>query len=176
MRSSRSCFGFPPSIPRTCAAGPSRCSERRGRREAAGDRRDRLPDVTADDGRYRRYRAPVSPPGRDGPRVVCGGGASLAAIVKRATGWGLSGIEFGSAIPGTAGGAVRMNAGAYGGEVRDILEEAVVVGPAGDRRGGPDALWMTYRRSNVAAGEVVAEAVLRPTPADPARIRTTVSD
>ncbi|HYX87574.1 MAG TPA: UDP-N-acetylmuramate dehydrogenase [Gaiellales bacterium] len=113
---------------------------------------------------------------RDGPRVVCGGGASLAAIVKRATGWGLSGIEFGSAIPGTAGGAVRMNAGAYGGEVRDILEEAVVVGPAGDRRGGPDALGMTYRRSNVAAGEVVAEAVLRLTPADPARIRTTVSD
>ena len=113
---------------------------------------------------------------RDGPRVVCGGGASLAAIVKRATGWGLSGIEFGSAIPGTAGGAVRMNAGAYGGEVRDILEEALVVGPAGDRRGGPDALGMTYRRSNVAAGEVVAEAVLRLTPADPARIRTTVSD
>ena len=113
---------------------------------------------------------------RDGSRVVCGGGASLAAIVKRATGWGLSGIEFGSAIPGTAGGAVRMNAGAYGGEVRDILEEAVVVGPAGDRRGGPDALGMTYRRSNVAAGEVVAEAVLRLTPADPARIRTTVSD
>ena len=65
---------------------------------------------------------------RDGDRIVCGGGATLAAIVKRATGWGLSGIEFGCAIPGTAGGAVRMNAGAYGGELRDVLETAVVVG------------------------------------------------
>ncbi len=74
---------------------------------------------------------------RDGDRIVCGGGATLAAIVKRATGWGLSGIEFGCAIPGTAGGAVRMNAGAYGGEVRDVLETAVVVGASGERRGGP---------------------------------------
>ena len=56
---------------------------------------------------------------RDGDHIICGGGASLAAIVKHATGWGLSGIGFGCAIPGTAGGAVRMNAGAYGGEIRD---------------------------------------------------------
>jgi UDP-N-acetylenolpyruvoylglucosamine reductase len=90
---------------------------------------------------------------RDGERIVCGGGASLAAIVKRATGWGLSGIEFGCAIPGTAGGAVRMNAGAYGGE-----------------------LGMRYRRSAVAPGEVVAEVVLALRPDDPERIRQTVSE
>jgi UDP-N-acetylmuramate dehydrogenase len=113
---------------------------------------------------------------RDGDRVVCGGGATLAAIVKRATGWGLSGIEFGCAIPGTAGGAVRMNAGAYGGEVRDVLETAVVVGAGGERRGGPAALDMSYRHSNVAAGEVVAEAALRLRPDDPERIRATVAD
>jgi UDP-N-acetylmuramate dehydrogenase len=113
---------------------------------------------------------------RDDDRIVCGGGATLAAIVKRATGWGLSGIEFGCAIPGTAGGAVRMNAGAYGGEVRDVLEVALVVGAAGERRGGPGELEMTYRHSNVAAGEVVAEAILRLRPDDPDRIRATVAD
>ena len=111
---------------------------------------------------------------RDGERIVCGGGASLAAIVKRATGWGLAGIEFGCAIPGTAGGAVRMNAGAYGGEMRDVLEEALVIGAGGGRRGGPDELGMRYRRSAVAPGEVVAEVVLALRPDDPERIRQTV--
>ena len=57
----------------------------------------------------------------DGAAVRCGGGASLAAVVRRATEAGLSGIEFGCAIPGTVGGAVRMNAGAYGSEMRDVL-------------------------------------------------------
>lgn len=113
---------------------------------------------------------------RAGDRIVCGGGATLAAVVKRATGWGLSGIEFGCAIPGTAGGAVRMNAGAYGGEVRDVLEGALVVGAAGERRGGPGELEMSYRHSNVGGGEVVAEAVLRLRPDDPDRIRATVAD
>ena len=113
---------------------------------------------------------------REGDRVVCGGGATLAAIVKRATGWGLSGIEFGCAIPGTAGGAVRMNAGAYGGELRDVLEAAVVVGAGSERRGGPADLEMSYRHSNVGPGEVVAEAVLRLRPDDPERIRATVAD
>ena len=113
---------------------------------------------------------------RDGDRVVCGGGASLAAIVKRATGWGLSGMEFGCAIPGTAGGAVRMNAGAYGGELRDVLDRAVVVGAEGERAGGPEELGMRYRHSNVGAREVVAEAALRLRPDDPERIRATVAD
>ena len=113
---------------------------------------------------------------REGDRIVCGGGASLAAIVKRATGWGLSGIEFGCAIPGTAGGAVRMNAGAYGGEIRDVLAEALVIGADGSRRGGPDELGMRYRRSEVRPGEVVAEVVLDLRPDDPERIRRTVAD
>jgi UDP-N-acetylenolpyruvoylglucosamine reductase len=112
---------------------------------------------------------------RDGERIVCGGGASLAAVVKRATGWGLSGIEFGCAIPGTAGGAVRMNAGAYGGEIRDVLDEALVVGAKETRRGGAEALEMTYRRSNVGRGEVVAEVALRLRPGDPEAIRATVA-
>jgi UDP-N-acetylmuramate dehydrogenase len=113
---------------------------------------------------------------RDGDRIVCGGGASLAAIVKRATGWGLSGIEFGCAIPGTAGGAVRMNAGAYGGEMRDVLADALVIGPDGRRRGRPDDLGMRYRRSTVEPGEVVAEAVLALHPGEVETIRQTVAD
>ena len=53
----------------------------------------------------------------DGRRVLCGGGARLPAIAARAARAGLSGIEFGVNIPGTLGGAVRMNANAYGGEL-----------------------------------------------------------
>jgi UDP-N-acetylmuramate dehydrogenase len=110
----------------------------------------------------------------DGEHALCGGGASLAAVVRRATDSGLSGIEFGCAIPGTVGGAVRMNAGAYGGELRDVLIEALVVSADGVRRHGPDELEMTYRHSNVAPGEVVAVALLGLSPAPIERVRATV--
>jgi UDP-N-acetylenolpyruvoylglucosamine reductase len=110
----------------------------------------------------------------DGEHAICGGGASLAAVVRRATDSGLSGIEFGCAIPGTVGGAVRMNAGAYGGELRDVLIEALVVSADGVRRHGPDELEMTYRHSNVAPGEVVAVAMLQLEPAPMERVRATV--
>ena len=113
---------------------------------------------------------------RDGDGVRCGGGASLAAVVKLASGWGLSGVEFGCAIPGTVGGAVRMNAGAYGGEMRDVLAEALVVRAGGERRGGPEQLEMRYRGSNVDVLEVVATARLALSPDDPDTIRATVRD
>ena len=93
-----------------------------------------------------------------GNAITCGGGASLAAVVRRATEAALTGIEFGCAIPGTAGGAVRMNAGAYGSEIRDVLVSADVVSAGGTRRGGPDELEMRYRHSNVRGSEVVAQA------------------
>jgi UDP-N-acetylenolpyruvoylglucosamine reductase len=110
----------------------------------------------------------------DGEHAICGGGASLAALVRRATDSGLSGIEFGCAIPGTLGGAVRMNAGAYGGELRDVLIEALVVSADQIRRQGPDELEMRYRHSNVGPGEVVAVALLGLTPAPMERVRATV--
>ena len=94
----------------------------------------------------------------DGTSVHCGGGASLAAVVRRATEAALTGIEFGCAIPGTAGGAVRMNAGAYGREIRDVLQSAEVVSAMGTRSGGPQELELSYRHSNVRRSEVVAEA------------------
>jgi UDP-N-acetylmuramate dehydrogenase len=113
---------------------------------------------------------------REGDGVRCGGGASLAAVVKLASGWGLSGVEFGCAIPGTVGGAVRMNAGAYGGEMRDVLADALVVRAGGERRGGPEQLEMRYRGSNVDVLEVVATARLALSPDDPDTIRATVRD
>ena len=82
--------------------------------------------------------------------MVCGGGASLAAVVRKASDAALSGIEFGCAIPGTVGGAVRMNAGAYGHELRDCLVQAVVVSAVGVRRVSPQELDLRYRGSNVA--------------------------
>jgi UDP-N-acetylmuramate dehydrogenase len=96
----------------------------------------------------------------EGTSVRCGGGASLAAVVRRATEAALTGIEFGCAIPGTVGGAVRMNAGAYDSEIRDVLASAEVVSATGTRTGGPVELGLSYRNSNVRASEVVAEAVL----------------
>ncbi len=112
---------------------------------------------------------------RHGELLRCGGGAPLAVVVGRASQWGLSGIEFGCAIPGTVGGGVRMNAGAYGGEIRDVLVEALVLSPGAQRQGGPEELEMTYRHSNVGPQEVVAGATLRLTPADPAAIKATVA-
>jgi len=108
------------------------------------------------------------------PLVRCGGGASLAAIVRLTRDAGLSGVEFGCAIPGTVGGAVRMNAGAYGREMREPLVEAVVVSARGTRSGGPDELGLRYRGSDIGRDEVVARAVLRLTPADPADIKATI--
>jgi UDP-N-acetylmuramate dehydrogenase len=110
----------------------------------------------------------------DGTRIVCGAGARLPAVAARAAREGLSGIEFGVNIPGTVGGAVRMNAGAYGREMREALVAAVVVSAAGTRSGGPDELGLRYRGSDIASGEVVARAVLRLTPADPLDIRATI--
>ena len=63
----------------------------------------------------------------EGDVLVAGGGATNAVCLHRARAAGLGGFEFASAIPGTAGGGVRMNAGAYGREWRDVLIDAVVV-------------------------------------------------
>ncbi|MDQ6915390.1 MAG: UDP-N-acetylmuramate dehydrogenase [Actinomycetota bacterium] len=92
----------------------------------------------------------------DGTRIRCGGGARLPAVAARAAQAGLAGIEFGVNIPGTVGGAVRMNANAYGGELARALEWVDVVGAAGTERRSPQELGFGYRRSNVGPGEVVA--------------------
>lgn len=105
-----------------------------------------------------------------GDEMWCGGGASLPRAVQRAAAHGLTGLEFGASIPGTAGGAVAMNAGAHGGELAGVLRWAVVCSPGGRRAIGADGLGLGYRRSALRPGEVVSMAGFRLRRGDPARI------
>jgi UDP-N-acetylenolpyruvoylglucosamine reductase len=108
---------------------------------------------------------------RDGERVVCGGGARLPSAAARSAGWGLSGLEFGVNIPGTAGGAVRMNANAYGGQLGEVLEWVEVCTAGGRDRRLPEQLDFSYRSSNLGDGEVVSRASFRLRPDEPAAIK-----
>ena len=94
----------------------------------------------------------------EGDRLVCGGGARLPQAAARAATLGLTGLEFGVSIPGTVGGAVRMNANAYGGELGRVLEWVDVCAPTGTYRRAPGELGFEYRRSNIGPREVVARA------------------
>jgi UDP-N-acetylenolpyruvoylglucosamine reductase len=107
----------------------------------------------------------------DGDTLVMGGGAANAVGLHRARAAGLGGFEFASAIPGTAGGGVRMNAGAYGVEWRDVLIDAVVVDAAGARTLGAEALALSYRHSNLVRGQVVARARFRLEPGSPEDVK-----
>ena len=97
----------------------------------------------------------------DGERLVAGGGAANAVCLHRARAAGLGGFEFACAIPGTVGGGVWMNAGAYGSDWAAILERVLVV--SGDRAAwlSPDELGLSYRRSGLRHGQVVARAEFR---------------
>jgi UDP-N-acetylmuramate dehydrogenase len=91
-----------------------------------------------------------------GTDLWCGGGASLPRAVQRAAAAGLEGLEWGASIPGTAGGAVAMNAGAHSGELAHALRWAVVCSAEGRRRLEPADLALGYRRSAIGPGDVVA--------------------
>jgi len=110
-----------------------------------------------------------------GRRLVCGGAARLPAVAARAARAGLSGIEFGVNIPGTVGGAVQMNANAYGGELGRVLEWVHVVTAAGTQRRAPGELGLAYRSSNLKPGEVVTRASFLLAPADPAAVAATLA-
>jgi len=112
----------------------------------------------------------------DGQRVLCGGGARLPAVAARAARAGLSGIEFGVNIPGTVGGAVRMNANAYGGELESALEWVQIATVTGTERREPHELSLGYRRSSLVDGEVVAYASLLLTRADVAAVKATLEE
>jgi UDP-N-acetylenolpyruvoylglucosamine reductase len=112
---------------------------------------------------------------REGERLLCGGGARLPSAAAKAAGWGLSGLEFGINIPGTAGGAVKMNANAYGGQLAQVLEWVDVCTAAGSDRRPPDALGFAYRSSNLGPGEVVAHTSFRLSPADPEEVKATLA-
>ncbi|HEX7083160.1 MAG TPA: UDP-N-acetylmuramate dehydrogenase [Gaiellaceae bacterium] len=112
----------------------------------------------------------------EGEEIVAGGGATNAVCLHRARAAGLGGFEFASAIPGTAGGGVRMNAGAYGREFRDVLAEAVVADASGARAVALADLDLSYRHSGLAPGEVVASVRFRLAPRDPAEIKAEVAE
>ena len=112
----------------------------------------------------------------DGTQIRCGGGARLPTVSARAAQAGLTGIEFGVSIPGTVGGAVRMNANAYGGELARVLEWVDVVGPSGTERRTPDQLGFAYRRSSLAPGEVVARASFALAEAVSDEVKATLAD
>jgi UDP-N-acetylenolpyruvoylglucosamine reductase len=107
--------------------------------------------------------------------LVAGGGAANAVCLHRARAAGLGGIEFACAIPGTAGGGVRMNAGAYGSDWRTILARALVVDADGSRWWSADELELSYRHSAVGAGQVVARVEFRLIPRPPAEIKATIA-
>jgi UDP-N-acetylmuramate dehydrogenase len=113
---------------------------------------------------------------REGRRLVCGGGARLPAVAARAARAGLSGIEFGVNIPGTVGGAVRMNANAYGGELARVLEWVEIVSAAGSERREPEQLGFAYRRSGLTAAEIVTRASFALATADSATVTATLAD
>ena len=107
----------------------------------------------------------------DETTLRCGGGASGILVSSTARDAGIAGLEFLRGIPGTVGGFVRMNGGAYGREVGDILHSARLVLRSGEVVEWPlEKLGYTYRHSEVPAGAVVIEAVFRGTPGDPEAI------
>jgi UDP-N-acetylmuramate dehydrogenase len=100
-----------------------------------------------------------------------GGAAMGISVASAARDAGIAGLEFLRGIPGTVGGAVRMNAGAYGRDTSDILVEVTVVTREGRVETWPAArLGYTYRHSDLPVGAVVVEALFSGTPGDPATI------
>ncbi|HEY6583851.1 MAG TPA: UDP-N-acetylmuramate dehydrogenase [Gaiellaceae bacterium] len=112
----------------------------------------------------------------DGDRLLAGGGAPLAVCLHRARAAELGGFEFACAIPGTVGGGVWMNAGAYGGDIAGVLERALVVSAEGASWRSPAELGLEYRRSGLNPGEVVARAEFRLAPRPAGEIKATVAE
>jgi UDP-N-acetylenolpyruvoylglucosamine reductase len=113
---------------------------------------------------------------REGERVLCGGGARLPSAAAKAAGWGLSGLEFGINIPGTVGGAVKMNANAYGGDLDRCLEWVDVCTASGRDRRTPQQLGFRYRDSDLRPGEVVSRASFRLVEGDSTAIKATLAE
>jgi UDP-N-acetylmuramate dehydrogenase len=108
--------------------------------------------------------------------LVAGCGAPNAVSLHRVRAAGLGGFEFACAIPGTAGGGVWMNAGAYGGDWAGILVRALVVDADGAEWRTPEQLGLRYRHSDLRHGQVVAQVEFRLQPRPVEEIKATVAD
>jgi UDP-N-acetylenolpyruvoylglucosamine reductase len=111
-----------------------------------------------------------------GDLLVAGGGAANAVCLHHAREAGLGGFEFACAIPGTAGGGVQMNAGAYGLDWKAILVRALVVDPGGARWLANEQLELAYRHSALRPGQIVGEVEFRLTPRPTEEIKAVVAD
>jgi UDP-N-acetylmuramate dehydrogenase len=111
-----------------------------------------------------------------GELLVAGGGAPNAVCLHRVRAASLGGFEFACAIPGTVGGGVRMNAGAYGSDWSAILVRALVVDDSGAVWRTPDDLGLSYRHSRLGPGEVVVRVEFRLEPRDPAEIKARIGE
>jgi len=108
--------------------------------------------------------------------LEAGAGATNAVCLHHARAAGLGGFEFACAIPGTAGGGVFMNAGAYGSDWSEVLVRALVVSAGGEDWRTPAQLGLSYRHSTLARGEVVARVEYRLEPRTPADVKARVAD
>jgi UDP-N-acetylmuramate dehydrogenase len=112
----------------------------------------------------------------NGDLLIAGGGAPNAVCLHRARAAGLGGFEFACAIPGTTGGGVWMNAGAYGADFAGVLERALVVDAEGPAWRTPGELGLRYRHSDLGHGDVIARVELRLKPRPVDEIRAIVAD
>jgi UDP-N-acetylenolpyruvoylglucosamine reductase len=128
------------------------------------------------DGLVLRLEGDLGAAGVEGELLVAGGGAPNAVSLHRARAAGLGGFEFACAIPGTAGGGVRMNAGAYGGDWAGIMARALVVDAEGAEWRDPAGLGLRYRHSDLRGDEVVARVEFRLRPRPVEEIKALVAD
>jgi UDP-N-acetylenolpyruvoylglucosamine reductase len=108
--------------------------------------------------------------------IRAGGGATNAVCLHRARAAGLGGFEFACAIPGTAGGGVKMNAGAYERDWTDVLERALVASAQRTEWRTRDELDLSYRHSGLTPGEVVASVEYRLEPRPPEEVKAKVAE
>jgi UDP-N-acetylmuramate dehydrogenase len=124
------------------------------------------------DGVVVRLSGPLAAVGVDGARITVGAGASDRIVAIKAAEAGITGMEFLIGIPGTLGGAVKMNAGAFGGETATIVSSVTALDPDGRAHQlRARDLDFGYRRSSLPDGWIVTHVVLEGTPGDPERIR-----
>ena len=115
---------------------------------------------------------------QDGSSIVCQSGAMLSSLCRFAQRHGLTGLEFAYGIPGTVGGAVMMNAGAYGGQMQEIVEQTTHLTSAGEWGiFSKEQLDFAYRHSAYQnSGDCIVEVTVRLRPGDPAQIQQTMEE
>lgn len=124
-----------------------------------------------------RFGSPFRQVKVDGMRVTAGAGCIDAQVAKAAAKAGVAGLEFFRGVPGTIGGAIRMNAGAYGGEVKDILVEAIAYDRKGARHVLTNAdLGFSYRHAEAPEDFIFTSATFEGRPDDPAAITARMAE